>query len=129
MTRILYKFPKGGIAPVSQSGKLALKSASAASSTDVALAADFNIARSTCRDAGTTAIANAPSILTITVFANSLPGICAKAAIPCAVYATEWDITMYLICLLSRKCFSVVSDIDISFPLFQVCTPSLYYFQ
>src|SRR5207244_11753400 len=52
---------------------------------------------------GRTAITQDSSILTITVVASSFPGICARAAIPCAVKAGEWEMTMYLTLWLSRN--------------------------
>jgi len=41
-------------------------------------------------------MANALSIFTITVFANSLLDMCASAAISWAVYATGWEMVTYL---------------------------------
>src|SRR5206468_9471109 len=45
------------------------------------------------------------------VFASSFPGICASAAIPCAVKAGEWEMTMYLTLWLSRDFLRIVSGI------------------
>jgi len=48
----------------------------------------------------------APSILAITVFANSSPWMCARDAISRAVYAAECVMVRYLTLWLSRNSFN-----------------------
>src|SRR6266567_1389591 len=120
------RFPNGGMAPVSQSGESPLNSSSEASSTLCAPVAFFSRRSSTWNDAGTTAMTGFPSVFTITVLANSLPGMCVRAAIPCAVYATEWDRTMYFTLCLSRYSLKLESGIMTSLTEFHTQTPITY---